>query len=404
MSHTMKIWEKVIARRMREESEVSQNQFGFMPGRGTTEAIFALRQLCEKYRRVHKNLHMVFIDLEKAYDRVPRKVLWWAMEEKRVPEKYVRIVKGMYESASTNVRSEAGVTNQFNVEVGLHQGSALSPYLFLLVMDALTSDIQEEAPWCMLFADDIVLVGEDATEVQSTLEIWQERLERVGLKISRSKTEQLFCNFGGSSNFSYIVMDGIPLPVCSDFRYLGSLFQNDGDIDRDVKNRMNAGWMKWRQVSGTICDRRMPFKLKGKIYKTVIRPVVMYGSECWAMKKKDEQRMHVTEMRMLRWMSGVTRMDKIRNEYIRGSLKVAPITEKIRSARLGWYGHVMRRSEDHVTRRTMDLCVRGNVGRGRPKKGWMECVKNDMNMKGVNESMTSDRGEWKRRTCCADPT
>nr|XP_049697159.1 uncharacterized protein LOC126054693 [Helicoverpa armigera] len=85
MSHTMKVWEKVIEKRVREESEITQNQFGFMPGRGTMDAIFALRQLCEKYRRVHRNLHMVFIDLEKAYDRVPREVLWWAMKEKGVP-------------------------------------------------------------------------------------------------------------------------------------------------------------------------------------------------------------------------------------------------------------------------------------------------------------------------------
>ncbi|XP_063620491.1 uncharacterized protein LOC134792945 isoform X2 [Cydia splendana] len=88
MSHSMKIWEKVIERRLRHESDITQNQFGFMPGRGTTDAIFALRQLCEKYRRAKKNLHMVFVDLEKAYDRVPREVLWWALKEKSVPGKY----------------------------------------------------------------------------------------------------------------------------------------------------------------------------------------------------------------------------------------------------------------------------------------------------------------------------
>lgn len=404
MSHSMKVWEKIIARRLTQECEVSQNQFGFMPGRGTTDAIFALRILCEKYRRAHKNLHMVFVDLEKAYDRVPREVLWWAMKVKRVPEKYIQLVRAMYSRASTHVRSVAGVTDKFNVAVGLHQGSALSPYLFLLVMDALTSDIQEEAPWCMLFADDIVLVGEDALEVQSRLGKWRERLENVGLKISRTKTEDLFCDFGGPSSFSPIALNGVSLPVCSDFRYLGSLIQNDGEIDRDVKKRMNAGWMKWRQVSGTTCDPRMPLKLKGKIYKTIIRPVVLYGSECWATKERDERRVHATEMRMLRWMCGVTRMDKIRNEYIRGSLKVAPVTEKMRSNRLAWYGHVMRREESHVTRKVMNMNVDGYRSRGRPKKRWMDCVKDDMCRNGVSTDMAEDRKEWKKRTCCADPT
>ncbi|XP_045764478.1 uncharacterized protein LOC123866821, partial [Maniola jurtina] len=290
------------------------------------------------------------------------------MKVKRLPEKYVRLVKAMYRRASTRVRSEAGVTDKFNVEVGLHQGSALSPYLFVLVMDALTSNIQEQAPWCMLFADDIVLVGEDAADVQSRLRRWQEKLESVGLRISRTKTEHLFCDFGGPSSFSDICLDGVTLPVCSNFRYLGSLFQSDGSIDRDVNNRMNAGWMKWRQVSGVICDPKMPLKLKGKIYKTVVRPVTLYGSECWAVKGKDERRVHATEMRMLRWMCGVTRMDMIRNEYIRGSLKVAPVVEKMRSNRLAWYGHVMRREESHITRRMLNMHVDGEKRRGRPKK------------------------------------
>ncbi|XP_026488483.2 uncharacterized protein LOC113395141 [Vanessa tameamea] len=171
MSHTMKVWEKVIERRLREESEITQNQLEFMSGRGTMD------ELCEKYRRAHKNLHMVFIDLEKAYDRVPREVLWWALKGKGLPGKYVELVRAMYRGSCTYVRSSAGNTDQFSMAVGLHQGSALSPYPFLLIMDALTADIQEKAPWCMLFANDIVLVSEDGPEIQSRLEDWQQKLE-----------------------------------------------------------------------------------------------------------------------------------------------------------------------------------------------------------------------------------
>ena len=116
----------------------------------------------------------------------------------------------------------------------------------------------------------------------------------------------------------------------------------------------------------------------------------------------DEKRLHVAEMRILRWMCGVTRMDKVRNEFIRGSLKVAPVIEKVKENRLSWYGHVMRRDDTHETKRVMSMNIDGWRGRGRPKKRWMDCVRDDMNEKGVNDSVTFDRGEWKKKTCCDD--
>jgi hypothetical protein len=97
------------------------------------------------------------------------------------------------------------------------------------------------------------------------------------------------------------------------FRYLGSMLQNEGEIDEDVSHKIRARWVKWRQASGVICDKKVPNKLKGKFYRTVIRLAMLYGAECWAIKGQHFQKMSVAEIRMLRWICGHTRRDRIRN-------------------------------------------------------------------------------------------
>ena len=137
----MMLWKRVIKSRLRKDITVSKNQFDFMPGRSTREAIYLLRRLMGLYRDRKVDLHMVFIDLEKAYDRVPRKVLWSCLEKKGVSPWYIRVIKDMYEGGRMSVRTPRGVSNDFAVSMALHQGSALSPFLFILVLDELTGGI-----------------------------------------------------------------------------------------------------------------------------------------------------------------------------------------------------------------------------------------------------------------------
>ena len=115
--------------------------------------------------------------------------------KKGVPNRYIDIVKDMYDGVIASVRTTGGETSEFVITVGLHQGSTLSPYLFVLVMDELTRHIQEEVPWCMLFADDVVLIDETREGVNAKLELWRGVLESKGFRISWTKTEYMECKF-----------------------------------------------------------------------------------------------------------------------------------------------------------------------------------------------------------------
>ena len=263
ISHTMKIYERIIEGRLRMESTICEEQFGFMPGKSTVDAIFALRQTVEKYREKQKGLHLVFIDLEKAYDRVPRQEVWRCLREKGVSEKYVRIMKDMYTEATTEVRSTVGTTKKFKVRVGLHQGSALSPYVFDIVMDVITSEVREEVPWCAMFADDIVLVDLTREGVQRKLERWREKLEDRGLKISRTKTEYMWT--GGEEWQGTVRLGQEDIKRTSTFKYLGSVVSENGNLDAEVSHRIQCARMNWRKSSGVLCDRRIKCKSKRKV-------------------------------------------------------------------------------------------------------------------------------------------
>ncbi|XP_033517730.1 uncharacterized protein LOC107832086 isoform X2 [Nicotiana tabacum] len=170
-----------------------------------------------------------------------------------------------------------------------------------------------------------------------------------GFKLSRAKTEYLECKFSDGTHEAdvKVKLDTQVIPRRSSFKYLGSIIRGNGEIDDEVSHRIGAGRMK------------------------------------------------VVEMRMLRWMCGHTRRDKIRNEVIRDKVGVAPLEAKMRELRLRWFGHVQRKSTDAPVSRCERLAVAGlRRGRGRPKKYWAEVIRQDMALLQLTEDMIQDRRVW----------
>ena len=131
------------------------------------------------------------------------------------------------------------------------------------------------------------------------------------------------------------------------------------------------------------------------MYKTVIKPTVTYGAECWAVRKKDENRLHVAEMRMLRWIRGKTRKDHVRNQSIQEDAKVCQMSTFLRQKRLNLYGHIRRREEDNLSRKIMDMVVPGKRRSGRPRRRWIDNNRKDMSKYELTADMTENRQYWK---------
>ncbi|KAK3565483.1 hypothetical protein QTP86_010593 [Hemibagrus guttatus] len=137
----------------------------------------------------------------------------------------------MYERSRTVVRCAVGQTEEFNVEVGLHQGSALSPFLFAIVMDQLSEEVRQESPWTMMFADDIVICSESREQVEENLERWRFVLERRGMKVSGSKTEYMCVNEREGSGT--VRLQGEEVKKVQEFKYLGSTVQSNGECGKE---------------------------------------------------------------------------------------------------------------------------------------------------------------------------
>ena len=322
MSLAMKLLERNIDRRQMEEVAISKEQFGSMPGRSTTDPIFSIGQLIEKYREGNTNLHLVFIYLEKSYNRIPRSEIWNCLRIRKVPEKYIGVIQDMYKESETQITTPTGRSEGFKVVVGVHQGSALSPFIFIIVMDTLTDNGRKRALESMIFADDLVLCGKERKGVEDQLVGWRRSLEDYRLKVCREKTEYLGLQAGHGDD-GEIYLRGVRLEWVREFKYLGFTLHEDSTINN--------------QMSGDKAD--------------------------------------TAEMRMLRWITRVARKDRMENETVRKELEIEEMSEKMRENRLRWFGHVWRSEEQGLSKRVMGLKV-GRRSRGRPKRRFMDCIEN----------------------------
>ena len=149
-------------------------------------------------------------------------------------------------------------------------------------------------------------------------------------------------------------------------------------------------------MSGVLCDKRVPPHVKGKINSMIVQPAMLYGMDTMPATSYHVKKREVTEMKMCIWACGHTLRDHVRNENIKERLKVESIAERCRKARLRWVGHVKRRDQDYLGRKTLEMVPPGRRKRGWPKQRWVDCFNRDMTATGTTKDKVHDRTGWRR--------
>ena len=155
--------------------------------------------------------------------------------------------------------------------------------------------------------------------------------------MSWSKTEYL--KAGDVDDGEELKQQGEKLKRAKNFKYLSLTLSSDGRCEQEVvRKRIQAGCMSWKKMSGVLCDRKLSARVKGKMYKSVAKPAMLYGMKTMAVTERQVGKIEVAELKMMRLALGVTGKNKIRNEYVRGTAKIAKLGGKLRNARLRRYG------------------------------------------------------------------
>ena len=402
--------------KLKTEEAMKNSQFGFRQGRGTVDAIFIVRQIIEKAREHQVPFHFNFIDFKSAFDTVWRKALWRMMIAIGVDTKIVNIIEALYKDTECAIVIDGHITEWFKVNIGVRQACILSPTLFNIFLEfvmkelkSLDQDLQMKNTLSVdiRYADDTTLISTVFNKLKISSGELEEACRKWGMKINGGKCKII------STSTDSIKIDGKNVDHVEEFVFLSSVVP---DTSADVMRRIALAASAFGRLRKVIWDRHdISNHLNICLYNALILPIATYASETWTLKSEDTRKLTVFEMRCLRSFLGTTLADRIRNTDIitRSGIRHT-IIDHIKTRRLSWFGHVVRRPEDSYVYKAYKDDFTQARPRGRPPKRWSAQIREDTGLPLLTlERRALNRGRWRgdvrlvnargyQQRCCSD--
>lgn len=299
----------------------------------------------------------------------------------------------------------------FEINDGLKQGGVMSPLLFIVVMDDVIKATKKEIRTVNIgyhmmkkvcisvcaFADDLVMCAANEANLRENLNIWEKELTARNMKINAKKTKVMMV--GKENRNMNIELNNEKIEQVNTYKYLGVTIDREGNMKEEIDERISNAARLYHNLSHTFIGKKeISRKTKMTVYKTVFRPILIYGSESWILTNTMKSRIQAIDMKYLRRTKGVTRRDRIRNDIIREELEIEPITNVIEKQQLKWYGHLIRMQNERPVKSIWEARIQRSKKRGRPRKTWNDEVATILKKKEITWTaatrMAKNKKEW----------
>ena len=408
-----KIFANILYQRLHPymESTVGEYQSGFRVGRSTTDQLFNIRQILEKCKEYNIETHHLFVDFKAAYDSVIRNKLWRLMEEFGIPNKLISLTKLTLNGANSRVRIRNKMSETFKIEEGLRQGDPLATLLFNLTLEAAvrtmnidtSGTIFTKSSQLLGFADDLDIIGRNMEAVKDKFMSLERKSTDLGLEGNDAKTEYMIIPPSNRHQEQNVTIDTHTFKMVNKFVYLGSQLNSDNDIADEIKRRVTLGNRSYFSLMKILKSKSVSRRSKCALYKTLIRPIVTYGSESWCLTQKEEQSLHTFERKVLRTIFGPvfdqskSLWRKRYNHELNQLYGEPDIVRTTKINRLRWLGHVQRMDEHRIPKKILKTKPEGKRSAGRPKSRWSDAAFANLRTMGVTswETLAADRPGWR---------
>ena len=402
-----------------EEGLDHEPQWGFRPGRSCADATFTVKLAMKKRREHGLETWILFLDLVKAFDRVPRELLWEVLSKFGVPKKLICLLRAVHQRVNVTFEVDE-ISHTILSILGVKQGDILGPILFVMFIAAImmTWRAKYDRPTCMFrtkedfimtgrrvktkgidfllgdseYADDTAVLFNSRQELEMYTPLLLQHFERFGMEVHTghvdepdkpSKTEVLFVaapasryvnpdTFDDADLTDLVLSNGRFIPIVDKFVYLGTTLTRNCRDDEDVKARIKKAGNAFGALRKCLFSNpSISLDAKRIIYEGLILSILLYGSECWCLTEKLFNLLRVFHARCVRAMCRVnrwhTRKYRIRTLDLLKRTGLNTIDVYVSRRQLRWAGHVARMDFDRLPRKMLSAWVTEKRPTGAPE-------------------------------------